>query len=201
MSKTVYCPAVATLASVVTSLTGCPTEFGQIQKIVFWRRGQAFTTVASATSATVWTARLASTGDAKLLASPMLTASIPASESREAGSGNEVVNGIPIAIGSNPVKVEGRTWEQSQTVITALKAIGGEYLDVMFINESGQLLYKLVGATAAGFKIHSLWISDMATGTFTDGSYNTFSFYMEPNWSNAAAISVAFTASLNAVNA
>jgi len=200
MSRTVYCPAVATLASVVTSITDCPTEFGQIQKIGFWRRGQAFASVASATSATVWTARLASTGDAKLLVSPMLTANIPASEAREAGSGNEVLNGIPIAIGSNPVKVEGKIWENAQTVITALKAIGGEYLDVIFINEAGQILYNLVGATAAGFPITSLWISDLSTGTFTDGTSNNFSFYLRPNWSNAAAITVAMASALDSVN-
>ena len=200
MSKTVFCPVVAELASVITSLTDCINEFGQIQKIIFWRRGQALTAVASAVSATVWTARLATTGDAKALASPMLTLSIPASEVREAGSGNEVIHGIPKNIGSNPVKVEGRIWETDQDTITALKAIAGEYLDVLFINESGQLMYRLVGATAAGFPIRSLWISDMQTGTFTDGTLNMFSFYLEPNWSNAATVTTATSFLLDAVN-
>lgn len=200
MSKTVTCPVVATMASVVTSLTDCPNEIGQIQKLIFWRRGQSFTAVASATSATVWTAHLAATGDGKTLVSPMLTLAIPASEAREAGSGNEVIHGIPLNIGSNPTKVEGRIWENDQTTIAALKDIKDEYLDVMMINESGQLIYRLDGAAVKGFPIRSLWISDMQTGTFTDGTLNMFSFYLEPNWSDAATVTAATSFLLDSVN-
>jgi hypothetical protein len=200
MSKTVTCPAVATLGSVVTSITDCPFEIGQIQKLIFYKRGNGLTTVASATSATVWTAHLAATGSKKSLVSPMLTLNIPPSEAREAGSGNEVLNGIPNNIGSNPVKVEGRIWEANQSVIAALKLVKDEYLDVMMVNESGQLIYKLSGATVKGFPIKSLWISDMATGSFADGTYNTFSFYLEPNWSDSARISTATTFLLDSVN-
>jgi hypothetical protein len=200
MSKTVLCPAVATITSVVTSLDPCPNEFGQIQKLIFWRRSEHLDAVASAISATVWTAHLAATGDRKALVSPMLTLNIPASEVREAGSGNEVLNGIPVNIGSGPVKVEGRIWELDQATITLLKAIKGEYLDVMFVNEAGQLGYNLSGATVRGFPITSLWISDMAAGSFTDGTYNQFSFYLDPNWSNSFRVTTATTFLLDAVN-
>lgn len=200
MSRTVTCPAVATITSVVTSLTGCPLEVGQIQKMVFWRKGAELAAVASATSATVWTAHLAATGDEKLVVSPMCTLSIPPSEAREAGSGNEVLHGIPINIGSNPAKVEGRFWEQNQDVIANLKAMKDEYLTVMFINESNQLIYKLNGSAVEGFTVHSLWISDTATGSFTDGTYNTFSFYLEPNWSDALRITTGTTFLLDTVN-
>ena len=200
MSKTVTCPVVATMASVITAIDECPNEFGQIQKLIFWRRGADMDAVASATNATVWTARLAATGDAKALVSPILTVNIPPSEVREAGSGNEVPHGIPRNIGSNPVKVEGRVWENDQDTITALKAIKDEYLDVMFINEAGQLGYKLSGSTVKGFPIHSLWISDMATGSFTDGTYNLISFYLEPNWSDSFRVTAATSFLLDSVN-
>lgn len=200
MSRTVTCPVVATMASAVTSITDCPTEFGQIQKLVFWRRGESFTAAASAISATVWTAHLSATGDGKTLVSPMLTLNIPPSEAREAGSGNEVLHGIPVNLGSNPTKVEGRIWENAQTVIAALKAIKDEYLDVMMINESNQLIYRLDGTAVKGFPIRSLWISDMAAGSFADGSYNLFSFYLEPNWSDNAKITAATTFLLDSVN-
>lgn len=200
MSRTVTCPVVATLASVVTSLTNCPAEYGQIQKLVFWRRGESFTSVASAISATVWTAHLAATGDAKTLVSPMLTLNIPASEAREAGSGNEVLHGIPINLGSNPTKVEGRIWETDQATIVKLKAIKDEYLDVMMINESNQLIYRLDGTSVKGFPIRSLWVSDMQTGSFADGTLNMFSFYLEPNWSDGAAITAATSFLLDSVN-
>ena len=200
MSKTVTCPVVATMGSVVTSLTDCPNEFGQIQKLVFWRRGQSLDAAASAVSATVWTAYLAATGDTKMLVSPLCTAVIPPSEVREVGSGNEVLHGIPRNIGSQPSKVEGRIWQTDQDTITALKAIKDEYLSVMFINESGQLMYRLDDSAVKGFNIHSLWISDMATGSFSDGTYNLFSFFLEPNWSDYARVTAATTFLLDAVN-
>lgn len=198
--RTVTCPAVATLASVVTSITDCPTEFGQIQKIIFWKRGQGFTAVASAISGTVWTAHLAATGSAKALVSPLGTCVIPPSEAREAGSGNEVLHGIPINIGSNPVKAEGKFWETDQAVITRLKSVKDEYLDAMFVNESGQLIYRLDGVRVEGFPIRSLWVSDLGTGSFGDGTYNNYSFYLEPNWSDNAKITAATSFLLDSVN-
>ena len=200
MSRTVTCPAVATMGSVYTSLTGCPFEIGQIQKLVFWRHNQSFTAVASANSATVWTAHLAATGNSKLLVSPPATCIIPPSEAREAGSGNEVINGIPRNLGSNPVKVEGKMWNLGQDTIAALKAIKDEYLDVLFVNESGQLIYNLSGSTVKGFPIHSLWFSDLAGGSFADGTFNNYSFYLEPNWSDNARITAATSFLLEAVN-
>ena len=200
MAKIVTCPPVATIASIVTSIEPCPVEIGQIQKLIFFRRGHGLTAVASATSATVWTAHLAATGDLKSVVSPMLTLNIPASEVREAGSGNEVVNGIPINIGSNPVKVEGRIWETDQATILKLKNIKSEYLDVMFVNEANQLIYKLSGTAVKGFPIKSLWVSDPAVGSFADGTYNMFSFYLEAEWANALSITTATTFLLDSVN-
>lgn len=200
MSRTVNCPAAATIASVVTAIDDCPFEVGQIQKLVFWRRGSELAAVASAIVATVWTAHLAATGDEKLVVSPMCTCVIPPSEAREAGSGNEVIHGIPVNLGSNPVKAEGRIWENDQDTIAALKAMKDEYLDVMFINESNQLIYKLNGTTVEGFPVRSLWISDAATGSFADGTYNMISFYLEPNWSDNMRITAATTFLLDTVN-
>lgn len=200
MSKTVNCPVSATMTSIVTALDNCPNEFAQIQKLIFWRQGTHLNAVASAISATVWTAHLAATGDAKALVSPLLTCVIPPSEVRETGSGNEVINGIPRNIGSNPVKAEGVIWETDQSVITALKAIKDEYLEVLFVNESGQLGYRLNGVTVCGFKIKSLWISDMATGSFADGTKNTYSFYLEPNWSDAFRVTAATSFLLDSIN-
>jgi hypothetical protein len=200
MSRTITCPAVATITSVITAIDNCPFEIGQIQKLVFWRRGSELAAVASATSATVWTAHLAATGDEKLVVSPMCTCVIPQSEPREAGSGNEVIHGIPVVIGSGPVKAEGIFRQIDQDDIASIKAMQGEYLDVMFINESNQLIYKLNGSTVEGFPIRSLWVSDMGAGSFTDGVSNKFSFYLEPNWSDNARITTATTFLLDAIN-
>jgi len=201
MAQTVCCPAPTALANIVTSTIVCPTEFGQIRKLIFWRRGNALDAVASAISSTVFTAYLSATDDTKMVVSPYLTLVIPPSEKREAGSGSEVPNGIPISLGSNPVMGEGMIWQKAQSEIAALKELGCEYLDVMFVNESNQLGYRLNGAAVEGFPIHSLFVSDIGVGSFDEGTRNTISMYFEPNWSDGFRITEATTFLLNSVNA
>ena len=81
-----------------------------------------------------------------------------------------------------------------------MKAMKDEYLDVMFVNESNQLIYRANGTTPMGFPIHSLWIGDPATGSFGDGTYNPFSFHLEPNWADELAITAATSFLLDSVN-
>jgi hypothetical protein len=200
MGKTVCCPAPSTLGSVVTSTTDCPLEVGQIVKLIFWRRGNALDAVASATVATVYNAYLTATDDTKMLVTPYLTCVIPNSEAREAGSGNEVPNGIPKNIGSTAPKAEGTIWQTSQATIAALKALACEHLDVMFINEAGQLGYNLDGTAVKGFPIDSLFISDPAVGSFADGTKNMYSFYLRPNWSDGLRLTAATSFLLDSVN-
>ena len=200
MPQTVCCPAPTGIASIVTSTTACPTEFGQIRKLIFWRRGNSLDAVASATVSTVFTAYLSATGDTKMVVSPFLTFLIPPSEAREAGSGSEVPNGIPRLVGPTSPKAEGQIWQTSQETIEAMKDLQCEYLDVLFINESNQLGYKLDGAAVKGFPIHSLFISDPAMGSFDEGTRNMISCYLEPNWSDGFRISTATTFLLDSVN-
>lgn len=201
MGKTVCCPAPDALASVITSTTDCPLEVGQIVKLIFWRRGNALDAVASATVGTVFTGYLAATGDTKMVVTPFLTCVIPQSEAREAGSGNDVPNGIPKVVGASAPKAEGTIWQANQDVIENLKALGCEHLDVMFINEAGQLGYNLNGAAVEGFPIDSLFISDPAVGSFADGTRNMYSFYMRPNWGDGLRLTAATTFLIDSVNA
>lgn len=200
MGRTVCCPAPTALASVVTSTTDCPLELGQIVKLIFWRRGNALDAVASATVSTVFTAYLSATDDTKMVVTPFLTCVIPASEAREAGSGAEVPNGIPKVIGATAPKAEGTIWQASQATIELLKALECEHLDVMFINEAGQLGYKLDGTAVEGFPIDSLFVSDAAVGSFDEGTRNMYSFYMRPNWSGGLRLTAATTFLLDSVN-
>lgn len=200
MGKTVCCPAPTGLASVITSTTDCPLEVGQIVKLIFWRRGNALDAVASATVATVFTGYLAATGDTKMVVTPFLTCVIPNTEAREAGSGNEVPNGIPKVIGSSAPKAEGTIWQAGQDVIENLKALSCEHLDVMMINEAGQLVYNLDGAAVEGFPIDSLFVSDPAVGSFADGTKNMYSFYLRPNWGDGLRITTATSFLLDTVN-
>jgi hypothetical protein len=194
------CPVSTTIASIVTSINACKVEVGQIQKLIFWRHGQHLDAVASAISSAVWTAHLAATNDTKAVVSPMLTLNIPASEPREVGSGNEVLNGIPMLIGTQSVKAEGMIWETAQSTIALLKKITCEDVDVLFVNENNQLIYNLNGALVEGFPITSFFVSDAATGSYTDGTKNIISFYLSPNWSDNLTITTATTFLLSSVN-
>ncbi len=200
MGKTVCCPAPTALGNVVTSTTDCPLELGQIVKLIFWRRGNALDAVASATVSTVFTAYLTATDDTKMLVTPFLTCVIPPSEAREAGSGSEVPNGIPKVIGATAPKAEGIIWQAGQDVIAAMKELSCEHLDVLFINEAGQLGYNLDGTAVKGFPIDSLFVADVGVGSFDEGTRNPYSFYLRPNWSDGLRLTAATTFLLDSVN-
>lgn len=201
MSLSVCCPAPSVLPSNSTSANPCPSEFGQIRKLIFWRRGNVLDAVASATVATIWTALLTATDDTKAVVTPTLTCIIPLSESREAGSASEVPDGIPISLGSNPVKAEGTIWQAGQDVITLLKDLTCEDVDVLFINESNQLGYRLTtDSEVAGFNAESVFFTDMAAGSFDEGTRNGHSFYLKPNWSDGFRITTETTFLIDMVN-
>jgi hypothetical protein len=197
---TCTCPVSVTITSIITNINDCKVEFGQIQKMIFWRHGQSLSAVASAISATCWTARLTATGDKKAVASPFVSLIIPPTTIREVGSGNEVRNGIPIQIGTLSVKCEGHIWQQDQAVIKLLKNLECEDLDVLFINENNQLGYSKESSKVKGFPITSFFVSDLGTGSYADGSKNMFSFYLPGGWSDYFTITTATSFLLDTVN-
>jgi hypothetical protein len=168
--------------------------------MIFWRHGNQLDAAASAISSAVWTVYLTATGDTKAVVSPLCTVNIPSTEIREVGSGNEVLNGIPIQVGTLPAKVEGIFWQTSQDTIKALKNLSCEDLDVLFINENNQLIYSLEGTVVKGFRITSFFVSDMQAGTYTDGTKNKFQFHLSGGWSDDATATVATTFLLDLVN-
>jgi len=194
------CPISTTLASIVTDINDCKVEIGQIQKMIFWRHGNYLTAEASATSSAVWSVKLTAADDTKAVVSPFVSIAIPASEIREVGSGNEVRDGIPITLGTQNVKAEGHIWQCDSDTIRALKLLGCEDLDVMFINENNQLVYDNQNDRVNGFRITSLFVSDKAAGSYADGTKNMFSFYLAGGWSDYLTISTATTFLLDLVN-
>jgi hypothetical protein len=195
------CPISTTLASIVTDINDCKVEVGQIQKAIFWRHAQHLDAAASAISSAVWTAHLTATGDSKAVVTPFISLSIPATEVREVGSGNEVRDGVPIMMGTLSAKVEGHIWQTDQATIRAMKALSCEDLDVMFVNENNQLVYSLEGGLVKGFRVNSMFVSDMSAGSYTDGTKNMFHFYLPGGWSDYATLSAATTFLLDMVNA
>lgn len=192
------------MASAVTTLYPCPVEFGQIQKLIFWRRGQ-YKSVASALQSTTWTTLLTATGDTKALVGGFVVGKVTAGEAREAGGGNETLNGIPVVIGQQPSIFEGQLIQFDQDVISQLKKLQCEKLDVIFVNENGQFGYldTLYGGTTTGFfgiPIDGLSIGDLEFGDFDGKDQNKIKFYLYPNWSNNFEISAATTFALTLIN-
>jgi len=145
---TCSCPGATALTPIPAQ--NCAVDFGQIQKVIFQRLRAAdgtANTIAAADVAkkTAWTALLAATDGTKITMSPYIGS--PAEDGGDAityGSGNDVPNGIPIVIGSNPVNFTGQVRQADQTtVIAAMEDLiceaQGNNLGVWLVNQNGQI--------------------------------------------------------------
>ena len=202
-SLTVCCPRPTAIASAVTVLNPCPADVGQIQKLVFWRRGQSIASVATAVISTTWTTLLAATGDTKAIVTPFIAnVELAASEPREFGGGNETRWGAPIRKGGSSPVFTASMYQIDQDVIAALKDLACEALDVVMINESNQFVYSDAGAVFAGFQVAnvSFFVSDKGIGGLDDADMNTITFNLKPNWSDTLEITTETTFALDMVN-
>ena len=181
----VCCPVPTSVASAVTVLNPCTSDVGQIQKLIFWRRGNSIASVATALIATTWNTLLAATDDTKAIMSPFVSnVESPFSEPREFGGGNETRWGAPIRKGNASTVFKASMYHEDQDVIAALKDLACEALDVLFINESDQLIYDNISGVVYGFQIveSSFNISDKGVGGQDDADVNIMTFNLKPNW-------------------
>jgi len=202
----VCCPVPTAIASVVTTLNPCPSDVGQIQKLVFWRRGQRFGSLATALTLTAWTASLATSTAAKTVVSPFVgNVELAPSEAREFGGGNETRWGAPIRKGGSSPVFSASMYQIDQDVIASLKDLACEALDVIFINEANQFVYSdTVGGTTGfyGFEVAnvSFFVSDKGIGGLEDADQNRIMFNLKPNWSDTLEITTETTFALDMVN-
>lgn len=202
---TTGCPKSTTLASAVTVLYPCPQEIGQIQKFIFWRRGNKIASVATAIVSTTWTTLLTATGNTKALVTCFVAGKINPGEPRESGGGNESVDGIPVVVGLNPSVAEFVLIQQDQDVIKNLKKLKNEALDCVMINENGQFVYldTQYNGVASGFygiPVGGLSISDLEFGDFDGKDQNKLKFYLPANWSDNVEVSAGTAFALTLVN-
>ena len=202
MAKTICCPVPTAIESAVTVLNPCRSDVGQIQKLVFWRKGNSIASEATALISTTWTTLLAATGDTKAVVTPFVSnVELPVSEPREFGGGNETKDGTSIYKGGQSSPFTGVFYMEDQDVITLLKQLECETLEVVMINESNQFVYS-DASTFSGFVINpgSLFVSDKSIGGYDVPDQNTIRFMLPPNWSNTLEISAASTFALDMVN-
>ena len=206
MSLTICCPAPTYLDSAVTSLNPCPSDVGQIQKLIFWRTGQSIASVATAIISTTWTTLLVATGNTKAIVTPFVhNPDMPSGDPREFGGGNETRWGAPLRKGGTSPTFTFTMLAIDQDVITDLKKLRCEALDVVFINEANQFVYSdTQGGTDGfwGFEVvpGSLFISDKKIGGFEEWDANLIQFNVKPNWSDTLEISTATTFALSMIN-
>jgi len=194
------CPVPTALPDVVEGIP-CYENFGQIQKLVFWRRGKSIASVATAELEATWIARLASATANKAVPSPFISGgSVVAGEPRQYGSGNEVIDGIPIIVGSESSQFEAMILRYDQETIAALKGLQCEELDVVFINENGQFGYSDVGGEFQGFPIAGFFVSDLTLPGYAEVNRNSLKFMLRPGWSDTFKISNATDFALSMVN-
>ncbi len=203
-SLSVCCPVPSAMASVVTVLNPCPSDVGQIQKLVFWRRGETLT-VAAATAEATWTASLATSDTSKPIVTPFIAnVELAASEPREFGGGNETRWGAPIRKGGGSPVFTASMYQEDQDVISVLKVLACEALDVIFINEANQFVYSdaSVGSGFSGFEVAnvSFNVSDKGFGGLDDADANNIIFNLKPNWSDTLEITEETTFALDMVN-
>lgn len=182
----VCCPRPTGIASAVTVLNPCPDDVGQIQKMIFWRRGNSIASIATASIPTTWDNLVLVTDDTRAVFSPFLgNVEIPFSESREFGGGNETRWGSQIRKGGAAPTVKASMYQEDQDVITALKKLHCESLDVLFVNEANQLIYDDRAGAVYGFPIteNSFNVSDKGIGGQDDADVNIMTFNLKPNWS------------------
>lgn len=178
------CP-VGTYIPTITPST-CPTNIGQIQKAIFWRRGNSVT-ITNAKLAATWAALLAAVNSTKAQVTPFIEkAIITAGEPiTEGGGDNNTLNGVTLITGANPSQFSGMFMEEDQAVIAVLKQYMCESLEVIFINEYGQL----VGASTdntnlIGFDVEALFIGDLKNEGYGKRDSNAISFMLKKNWSD-----------------
>jgi len=185
------CPVPTALPDIVTGAP-CYENFGQIQKLVFWRRGHSIVSVGTAEIEATWTALLASATANKAVVSPFIGgASVVAGEARTYGGGNDTLDGIEIIMGSEASTFEARILRYDQETIAALKQLACEQIDVIFINENGQFGWSDLEGTDEffGFPIEGLFVSDLNLPGYSEPNHNIIRFKLRSNWSDTFKIS------------
>lgn len=190
------CPVGASIPSIPNS--GCPSNFGQVQKIVFQRifktgvtKNKFATSASPIATLASWTANLSATDGSKMVITPYVEA--PASDGGDAitfGGGNETPGGVSKTIGRNPVNMTFVMRSIAQSISKAMKELQCEDLGVYLINGDNQVLAQ-AGETSGDYlpiPIRNLFVGDMLLNGLDTPDSNALSFSFLPNWSDNVEI-------------
>lgn len=205
------CPVGTAIPSVPNA--SCPSDFGQVQKIVFQRIFKTGTTKnkflqSGSSSAPIeelssWSANFSATDGGKMVITPYVEA--PASDGGDAitfGGGNDTVGGVVKTIGRNPVNMTFALRQIAQSIAKALKGLSCENLGVYLINGDGQVLAETDGTDYFPIPINNLFVGDLMLNGLDTPDSNALSFSFKPNWSdNVEIVDVDFNPLTDLANA
>lgn len=159
------CPAPASLVSIPNF--DCKENLGQIQRLVFQRRGWVFQSedgIGGITVKASWDPLITSTGNDKIVCTPFVEGfSIPSGEPiTEGGGDNSTLDGAEIVLGAGSITSEGFFRSIPSHVAEALQALNCEGdLAVYMVNEYGQLIAEEhVTGKYRPFPVNFVWIGD-----------------------------------------
>lgn len=190
------CPVDAEITDITVS--SCPENFGQIQKIIFQRifsTGSTKNKIAQGSGAggievlASWSALLSAADGTKVQISPFIeNPTFEPGDKREFGGGNATLDGVPKIIGSNPTTFEAIIYSSGQATILEMKDLMCETLGVYFVNEDGKIAGKLDGTDVYPIPIQQLFIGDKKFGGYDEPDANKITFSLKANWSDALTI-------------
>ena len=194
------CPLPTAIESIITAET-CPVNFGQIQKLIFWRHGNTLLNVGTATTEAIWTPLLAATGDTKAIVTPFTSgASLVPGEARSFGGGNDTLDGIELILASQPATFTGKFLQYPTATIALMKQLMCEDLDVIFVNENGQFGYRAVSGVFYGFHVKGLFVGDLSLPGYAEPSGNSIAFKIPSGEMDGFEISAATDFALTMLN-
>jgi hypothetical protein len=188
------CPVSSTLPDIVDN--DCPNMSGQVQMLAFQRINSASGVLNSFVILTnsiktkaSWTAKKTAADSTKIVISPYINApTFEPGAAKTFGSGNEILNAIPMVVGKDPTKFTSKLLNRDAAVVSALKSMQCEELGVYLFNEAGQIGCIVDNTTTPTLHkpvpIHSLFVGDKKIGGIEAPDENEMSFSLVPNWDN-----------------
>lgn len=163
----------------------CEIKFGQIQKVAFQRVGQSFSREEIITKAG-WSAFLTSQDATKVVVTPFVESpTSDGGDERTFGSGNQVLDGIEIIMGINPVKMTFALRNYPQIVVEAMKHLMQfRDLGVFFFTGDGRIIALKEDKEYKPIPIRSFFVGDLLFGGLSQPDRNHMSFYFKANYSD-----------------
>lgn len=163
---------------------GCAVKYGQIQKIAFQKVGSSFLPSEIVEKA-YWEQYLAATNATKIVVTPYVESpNSDGGDERTFGSGNQVLDGIELVMGINPVKMSFQLRNYPQRVIRAMKLLRTvQDLGVYFFTSSG-IVCLFEDGVYKPIPIRAMFVGDLLLHGLAQPDRNILSFKFNENYSD-----------------